>query len=67
MPSYEEMMEYVLDTGRECECCICNGWCTGIVMGPSGPIFPPCSDKDFNELLEPEQVKDIYKEDHADA
>ena len=67
MPSYEEMMEYVLDVGAECECCTCRGFCKGITLGPNGPIFPPCSDHDFGELLVHELVEDKYKEDHADA
>lgn len=64
MPSYEDMMEYVLDMGRECECCSCAGWCAGLTLGPSGPQFPPCASKDFSELLIAEQVMHIYKEDH---
>lgn len=66
MPSYEEMMEYVLDTGRECDCCTCGDFCKGITLGPNGPLFPPCSSRDFNELLIQERVEELYKEDHAD-
>lgn len=65
MTSYEEMLEYVLDMGRECECCKYTGICRGITIGPRGPLFPPCSDKDFNELLVADRVIEIYKEDHA--
>lgn len=67
MPSYEQMMEYVLDAGRECECCVCRGFCHGIVLGPDGPVFPPCSDHDFGELLDNKLVEQIYQEDHVDA
>lgn len=67
MPSYEEMMDYVLDAGRECECCKFTGMCDGITRGPNGPIFPPCSRKDFSELLIASQVARIYKEANANA
>lgn len=66
LPSYVDMMEYVLDIGRECDCCKCGDWCTGIICGPNGPIFPACSSKDFSELLIQERVEELYKEDHAD-
>lgn len=66
MPSYEEMLEYVLDTGKECNCCMHGDWCTGIICGPNGPVFPQCSYKDFNSLLIQERVESIYKEDHTD-
>lgn len=65
MPSYEEMMEYVLDAGRECECCNFTGVCSGITRGPEGPIFPPCSYKDFDKILVADQVERIYREAHT--
>ncbi len=66
MPTYDEMLEYVLDAGKECECCVCGDWCKGITMGPNGPLFPPCSSKDFRELLDADCVANVYQEDHAD-
>lgn len=66
MPSYEEMMESVLDAGRECECCSMAALgCQGIIMGPKGPMFPACSSKDFSELLVPCEVERVYKEANA--
>lgn len=67
MPSYDEMLEYILDNGLECKCCTCNGWCTGIKMTPSGPSFPPCSDKDFGDLLVPHMLRQVYMEAHNNA
>lgn len=68
MPSYEEMLEYVLDMGKECECCpMATLGCHGITHGPNGPIFPKCSDMDMKDLLQQDWVERVYEEDHADA
>lgn len=65
-PSYEEMMEYVLDEGRECECCKEQRKCKGIICTPKGEmLFPACSTTDFSDLLLPRQVGIIYREGHA--
>lgn len=62
-----DMLEYVLDAGRECECCPLSGLgCKGLTFGPNGPIFPKCADNDFADLLIPEEVERIYKEDHEE-
>ena len=65
MPTYDEMMDYILDQGLECKCCKHRQYCTGIRQGPNGPIFPVCSEQDFNELLIHQDVERIYKEAHA--
>ena len=65
LPPYEEMLEYILDEGKECECCKFKETCKGIVVMPDGKtMFPACSRKDFIDLLSPHQVRKIYKEDH---
>lgn len=64
-PTYEQMMDYVLDIGRECDCCSAAAeGCTGMTLGPNGPVYPPCSSKPFEELLIYDDVIQIYKEDH---
>lgn len=64
-PTYEQALEYVVDIGRECDCCSAAAeGCTGITCGPNGPIYPPCSKQPFEELLDVDKAMQIYKEDH---
>lgn len=68
LPPYEEMLEYILDEGRECDCCKFRETCKGIVVIPGGEtLFPACSRKDFVELLSPRMVRKIYREGHDNA
>jgi hypothetical protein len=65
LPPYDDMVEYILDAGKECDCCKHRETCRGIVVKPNGEtLFPACSYKDFLELLSPYMVRKIYKEDH---
>lgn len=68
LPPYEELLEYILDAGKECECCKHKDVCKGIVVMPDGQtMFPACSRVDFIDLLSPRLVRKIYKEDHNNA
>lgn len=64
LPPYEEMVEYILDAGKECSCCTLKEKCRGIVQHPTHPEFPECSRKDFMDLLGHRMVRKVYKEDH---
>lgn len=65
-PPYEDMVEYILDEGKECDCCKHREKCKGIVVRPNGEtLFPACSYNDFSELLSDRMVRRIYKEDHT--
>ena len=66
LPPYDDMREYVLDAGKECDCCKMRDKCKGIVVLPNGEtLFPACSYKDFSELLTERLIRKVYKEDHA--
>lgn len=65
MPTYDELLEYILDNGLECRCCKHSQNCRGVSLGPNGPIFPPCSDHDFKDLLIPHKIRQVYVEEHG--
>lgn len=68
LPPYEEMLEYILDEGKECDCCKLKETCKGIVVMPNNEtLFPACSHKDFTDLLSPHMVRKIYRKEHANA
>lgn len=47
-----EKYEAILDRDDTCAICHFSDICKGLTSGPSGPLYPPCSDK------EPEQWVD---------
>lgn len=60
---YEKRLEYILDNGLECRCCVLQGECDGKVkQTPSGPVLPACGERDFSELLIREKVHQVYRE-----
>lgn len=34
-----------------CEYCIYNDKCNGLHLGPKGPVYPPCCDRDIENIL----------------
>lgn len=58
MRTVEEFLE-TADGDEFCPYCIHHRLCHGMVSGPNGPIFPPCSDADdMKELLDLDRIKE---------
>jgi hypothetical protein len=64
LPPDEDLIEYVLDQGRECECCRAKSKCDWILLVDGHKDPPECTKRDFSELLSPRLAAKIYKEDH---
>lgn len=41
-----------------CEYCIYNDKCNGLHLGPNGPVYPPCCDRDIEGLLNLKQIEE---------
>ena len=58
------MLQKIFDCERQCDVCIyrsedCDG---GVRGGPSGPIYPPCADKDFGLWVDEDLIEEVYNE-----
>lgn len=64
MITQEYMLDKILQADLYCEICTCRSDCSGggVRGGPSGPIYPPCADKDFDLLLEEDLIEEVYNE-----
>ena len=63
MATFDEMAEYVENNGNICNACSfqiegCDG---GVRGSPSGPIYPPCADTDYKDLLNEERLIEEYE------
>ena len=50
---------------RLCEVCICaaNGCEGGVHGGPAGPIFPPCTESDYEYLVDLAALESLMEEE----
>lgn len=63
MAELEDMIQVILENGRECDVCIYRNRCPkGVSGGPRGPMYPPCSDGDYERLADEDRVNEVYAE-----
>lgn len=61
--NFWKMFEAVEDQERLCEVCKHrNDSCSGFTAGSNGPIYPPCADKDPQDYVDEDLLKDVYDE-----
>ena len=63
MATFEEMADFVEENGNICNACQyqsdgCDG---GVHCGPNGPIYPPCTDTDYEDFLDQELLTEEYE------
>lgn len=63
MITQEYMLDKILHEDLCCKVCQyqydCNG---GVSGGPSGPIYPPCADKDYDLWVDDDLIEEVYQE-----
>lgn len=61
--SLETAIDILLEHEQICSVCKYEGDCSGGVSGgPSGPIYPPCSDGDYEALIYEEDAIELAEE-----
>lgn len=60
---FERMLNVVADHERLCDACrYQHGYCAGFAMGPNGPLYPPCADKNPENYVDEDLLQEIYRE-----
>ena len=61
----EAFLDKLADEGRLCNVCHCayDGCVGGVRGGPNGPIYPPCTESDYENFIDLAALEELMLEE----